>query len=500
MKAPKQTHLFADNEHVTGNWAGQGRYHGLWLALHFPLHALTAVADNADAVLSAKLAVIHEVNGRPLIWQASPMAVNEGVKQGMPLAMAESLCENLVVLRRDEHKEETNLNTLAAWAYQYTSQVVCCYPHTLVLEIERSLSLFHGLEKLQETITHAVRQQATQSILAVAPTLAAAQLLAEHQHAACLPTEECLLKYLSSLSVNLLPLNTKQQKALAFIGVKTFAEFWALPKPDLTRRLDLQALNCMERVLGVIPDIPTTFQQPTRFSQTTELYVESDSTTVFMHVLSPMLSALEECLLRYDAGIQRLEVHFRHRHAEQAPTIVVVGCQQQTRSADVLSSILEQRLQHLQLPALATHVGLVVNTWQEYRPAGENLFSSQAEQQWQHTLELLRMRLGHAAVHQLKTVADYRPEKAWRHCAVRQHETPKSKTVAGIQQPLALLHQQHPIPQPKVLLSNPQRVESGWWDGHDVCRDYYPFTQGMQTWWIYHDLRTQHWWKQGVFI
>ena len=51
-----------------------------------------------------------------------------------------------------------------------------------------------------------------------------------------------------------------------------------------------------------------------------------------------------------------------------------------------------------------------------------------------------------------------------------------------------------------ALERGPERIESGWWDGGDVRRDYYRASnpQGAMLW-VYTDLRTQAWYLQGIF-
>jgi protein ImuB len=41
------------------------------------------------------------------------------------------------------------------------------------------------------------------------------------------------------------------------------------------------------------------------------------------------------------------------------------------------------------------------------------------------------------------------------------------------------------LPDPATrILAGPERVESGWWDGKDVCRDYYVLetARGQRAW------------------
>ena len=51
------------------------------------------------------------------------------------------------------------------------------------------------------------------------------------------------------------------------------------------------------------------------------------------------------------------------------------------------------------------------------------------------------------------------------------------------------------------LQEGPERIESGWWDGNDVTRDYYVAEnlEGERLW-VFHDLQEGgQWFLHGVF-
>jgi len=46
----------------------------------------------------------------------------------------------------------------------------------------------------------------------------------------------------------------------------------------------------------------------------------------------------------------------------------------------------------------------------------------------------------------------------------------------------------------------PERIETGWWRGPTVCRDYWRITVHTgQQFWVYRDLRSKRWWLHGEF-
>jgi len=116
--------------------------------------------------------------------------------------------------------------------------------------------------------------------------------------------------------------------------------------------------------------------------------------------------------------------------------------------------------------------------------------SSQAEG-LTRLLERLRARLGDEQVLRLEVVADHRPEHASR-TVPAQGERASAVSLAPATRADAALPLHHPawlLPEPLPLaerdtlpmlqgrllqlVSGPERIESGWWDGDAVARDYY---------------------------
>lgn len=117
-------------------------------------------------------------------------------------------------------------------------------------------------------------------------------------------------------------------------------------------------------------------------------------------------------------------------------------------------------------------------------------------------VERLRSRLGRDAVHGLTLVPAHRPELAFR-------EAEPGTSPPGIPpspRPLWLLHLPRPVsPQSLRLLSGPERIESGWWDGNDVQRDYFVALQvNHAKCWVYRertdvDAASERWFVHGYF-
>jgi protein ImuB len=53
---------------------------------------------------------------------------------------------------------------------------------------------------------------------------------------------------------------------------------------------------------------------------------------------------------------------------------------------------------------------------------------------------------------------------------------------------------------PLAFESGPERIETGWWDGRDIRRDYYVARnpRGMRVW-IFNDRHRGDWYLHGLF-
>jgi protein ImuB len=126
-------------------------------------------------------------------------------------------------------------------------------------------------------------------------------------------------------------------------------------------------------------------------------------------------------------------------------------------------------------------------------------------------VERLRARLGEAAVYGLCSVPEHRPEAAWRRIQELQLTsgapmrgapvTEMRRPVWLLEAPMLLAADGRDLSEQGVRLEQgPERIESGWWDGRDVARDYYVARQMRgATWWIFQERHSHSWYLHGVF-
>ena len=149
----------------------------LWLALYFPQLPLEIFVRGRQQ--AGALAIVEQLGGREQVSRCNAAAQAYGIRPGVSLPAALSLCAGLSVQLRDRARERQALDELALWAYQFSSGI-SFEPSLLLLEVGASLRLFGGLPALLETLQRELEQIGYGAQHALAPTPTAAGLLARN--------------------------------------------------------------------------------------------------------------------------------------------------------------------------------------------------------------------------------------------------------------------------------------------------------------------------------
>jgi len=485
----------------------------LWMAIVFPKLLLEVFTndqpDNGHPDQAA--IVVQEVKGQPLVYAASAAAEHFGINAGMALGAAYALCPHLKVHRYDAHTESHRLEQLAVWAVQFTPKVSIEPPHALLLEVRGSLKYFGGLKKLLAKISGDLTGHwRHQHGLAVSPTPAASLLLANSGKATVVSSKEELRSALGSLPIRLLPINDKQLQQLYNTGVRVLRDLWRLPKDGLARRFGAELVRYLDASLGYFPEVRQEFKMPESFVARRQWPFEISDTTLLMNIAKELLEEMAQFLQSRDACISQCE--FTLLHARAPSVRVAVGVRQPSRDAGRLQQLLQEHLDRILLPAPVTGMELTAADLQAYTARSDALFLFPSEAAQQSTisvdvlLERLQARLGQEAIQNICARSDHRPEYA--HGFV--DKTVKQCADIIRYRPLWLLPDPKPLKKhrgklwyqgPLSILHGPERIESGWWSGNDVCRDYYIATDGKGSrLWVFKDLKSQgQWFLHGLF-
>jgi len=531
---------FADPPSGSGPQAPPGipsrtRQRRLWLCLEFsglPLEIFLRT-DGAEPA-----AVIESAQGGYRVRQANATAEQQGVLSGLGLNAALVLCPTLVLRERDRAGEAAAIERLAAWAGQFTSLVSIEPPRSLLLEIQGSLRLFGGLEGLGQVLDAGVAAMGFTPRRAVAPTPRAALWLARGADGVVVTEPASLTSCLGRLPLIHTGWPEKTLRVLEEMGVVCVADCLRLPRDGFARRLGPERLADLDRALGRLPEPRTGFRAPETYEGRLELPAETLDSDLICRGMQRLLAELEGFLRARGAGVQQPVFGFLHASGE--PTWLSLPLSRPTDSAALLAGLLSERLERCRFPAPVIALSLAsgpVTAAAVSQPAleeGRDAEEGQAcggqgpVEDGRALVDRLRARLGEDVVRGVCLLADHRPERAWRYrgagvddLAPRSPGTsagfgPSASTGQGtlerygpgrplwiLEQPRLLsLRDERPWLDGRLALrEGPERIESGWWDGADVSRDYFVASNPAGTMlWVYRERRPAHrWFLHGVF-
>ena len=466
-----------------------------WLAVRLPHLALDLHARGADTQHELPLAVSDGDARRPRIRDCNPAAARLGVRPGLPLSAALALAGGLQVASPDAAAEREALERLAAWCYQFSSRVSLLPDRaSLLLEAGASQRLFGAPRELARGLGDALLRLGFHADTGTAPTPEAACIAAQHgMHFDSLPE---FRRQLQALPLEQLCLDASQQAALAGMGFRKLADLLRLPRKALARRLGPALLDYLDRLCGTRPDPRSAWQPPEVFASRLDLPSESASHQALLFPLRRLVAELCGVLRAADRGIQELEVQLRLRHGEEQFRI---GLQQPCRDEARFMLLLRERLERLRLPGPVRQLRLVAGAFLCFAADQDELFpGGDAPDSPALLLERLQARLGRQAVNGLNGVADHRPEHSW---TLRAPQAP-SASHAMAHRPAWLLGQpQRCRIEDYRVLAGPERIETGWWDGHDCRRDYFVVRDAAGgTLWAYREYKPRPgWYLHGVF-
>ncbi|HET9762325.1 MAG TPA: DNA polymerase Y family protein [Casimicrobiaceae bacterium] len=470
----------------------------LWICLHFADLPL-AVFARADA--SGSSAVTASASHRPDVIAANAAAKKRGIVPGLSIAAALALDPKLAVHLRDECGEAAALERIALWAGQWSPTVAIEPPACVLLEVSGGLRYFGGTERLVERIGTGLAEIGFPGTIALAPTAGAASLLAR---AECAIEAIDIASALSPLSVELLEHARISLGTLRAIGVETIGDLAALPRDGAARRFGQALLDELDRALGRLPDARALFIAPERYEGQLELPALVEEAEALLFGARRLVGELCGFLHGRGWGVTRLRCDLVHE--DEAPTSIVVGLQA-TRQTEHIMTVLRERLGRETLPDRVEAIRLASEETARLDGRDGDFFApSRNVEAGTELIERLRARLGDEAVRALALHADHRPERAWRWerkvsvTAAESHAAPGELPV----RPLWLLREPRLLPEGPggaafELHSGPERIESGWWEGFEVGRDYFVGrSRRGETLWLYRD-REGAWFVHGVF-
>jgi protein ImuB len=482
-----------------------------WIALslpNLPLEALTRALATPEPQGIAEHHRIVACDGK---------ALARGVRPGMATAAATALAPRLAVHPRNAAEETASLLGLAGWAAQFTPSVALEPPDALVLEVSGSLRLFGGLKRIVAALREGCTHLGFTALVASAPTPRGAAWLARAGRGILVEDPARLEGALAALPVRVLARDADALEALAAVGATRIADMLSLPRAGLARRFGQLLLNDLDRALGRLPDPRAFFVPPATFYARLELPAEVTQAEALAFAARRLFVQLEGFLVARAAGVRRLVLRLFHREARI--TEVPIGFVAPSRDAAHFTALARERLATLALPSPVRALAAAADDIAPFAGEPLALFAdgAHAPGDWQKLVERLRARLGATAVHGVAVAEEHRPEHASvpsplageRGTSSARSPAAGDRAEVGLR-PFWLLPSPQPLEEidavpyhggPLRLLAGPERIESGWWDGADIARDYFVAQAPDRSLvWVYRSRRAPGgWFLHGLF-
>lgn len=486
---------------------------------------------------------------------ANEAALAKGVRPGMALAAAYALAHTLRVKQRDPLCEAEALRALATWTGQFTPSVAIEDGAGLLLEVSGSLKLFDGIAPILRALRAGMSELGFTAAIAAAATARAAWWLARSGKETLAQHVDELPARLAALSIDTLGWPGDAVSTLHAVGVNTVGETMALPRDGFARRFGQRLLDQLDQARGRLADPRPFFEPPTQFRSRLELPAAVEEASALLFATRRLLVELGGFLRARASGVQQFRLWLEH---DDAPSTELVFNLVATGHDEAhLALLARERFDQHVLRAPVYQITLEADALIPLSGTSLTLFHDHhsANADWSKLVERLRARLGSAAVHGLTIVAEHRPEYAVRpaelaeprrapprpspasasaalgtttrdattnsaasasaraatttspgasdhtapaHCITAPHDRPLWLLVTP--QPLVEIDAKPYLRGPLALVAGPERIESGWWDGNDVRRDYF-IAQDIDRslLWVYRDPGAAGWFLHGLF-
>lgn len=513
----------------------------LWMHIHLPQLPLD-ILTRGD--LEQRACVLCEGQGhRRKIMLANNFAMRLGVRKGMPLNAAHILGQ-LHVFEPNEAAEKKALKQLCHWALQFSPVISEVDNDGLLVEIRGSLKLFNGIDRLLTEVKKSLKELGYKFSIAVAPTPLGATALARSGNNTVTLNEQSMFGMVATLPIETLRLPAGQAASLASIGIRSIGDCMRLPRGGTSRRVAPDLIKFFDQLCGRQPDPRIHFTPAKLFQSHVDLPWETRKAQTLMLAGERLLQEL----VGYLRGVSGLANNLRWtlQHSDNTLTHFQLALVKPSRDVAYFAMLFREKITRLAIREEVRNISLYVDQISEEQVLSHaDLFDSSTKfnegcyEDWPAFIDRLKTRLGEHAVKKLKAIADHRPECAWRwqQPSAMNSSQSQPQNKPGVQmlskingevdslvanglpgerktkmpnRPVWLMRRPIRIGDeggalelngPLKLQARRERIETGWWDGKPIGRDYFVASNpaGAKLW-VYRELAgNRDWYLHGIF-
>jgi protein ImuB len=416
------------------------------------------------------------------------------------------------------------LNELAGLV-ESVSSTVSFHPQALICEIRSSLKYFGGIDSIHDKLKALLRPALEQRHLedyflyAATPTVSGSLLLARSGHNALVYQKDNLRSALGQLSTDVLQLGKEQNRRLYNMGIRKIRDIWRLPVDGLHKRFGSDFVNLLNKALGIAPEPTRNYVPPPAFGTAHDLPYEVENLDRLLPVVDEMLLQLCKFLRQRDLSTSHLVLSLIHE--KRSRTEIDMGLRQPSRCRDHLLLLMETHFTNLIIPAPVVGLKLTVKQFDAFSSESNALLvedrtsisdgGGMSNKNLSQFMEQLHARLGGDSLKSINTIAEHCPEYATQQLNYTDSKANSpAAAVANNPRPFWLLDEpiQLALRSGKLyhrrtitLISGPERIESYWWSGRDIRRDYYIAREedGSRLWIFRERSGQRHWYLHGYF-
>ena len=488
--------------------------------------------------------MIEEAGTTLRVVHVNRSAAEAGVRAGHTLAHAQAVVPGLRRYAHDPAGDRAQLEALAVWAQCLSPVVQLEDDRTLLVDVTGCQRLFGGDAQLLDRALAGIAAQGFTVRGAVADTAGAAWALAQAGAEPAIVVEPGrTVAALAPLPVEALRLEAATAASLRAVGIETIEALLHLPRSALAVRWGPGVLHRFEQALGDCPEPLTPYQPEPALTSTFTWAVPTDRLEVLLEAADRALERFCDQLDRRRRGVHELFVTL---FGVEATTVdgaharrfsYALGLSQPTRSAERLRPLLRTRIEQVRLPIAVHRLMLWARRLERLDDEQGELFDldPQHARELQTLVDRLAVQLGAGQVVGVEPVSDHQPERAYRYQpltgpggrpqrAVRTEPTGVQEVRAQTAPPLCArpvrllpcpiaVEVSALLPEGPLLAFRlygrrhvvtrsvgPERLETGWWRGRHVQRDYYRVeTDAGRTVWVFRDRALGRWYVHGWF-
>ncbi|WP_250658611.1 Y-family DNA polymerase [Alkalimarinus coralli] len=466
----------------------------LWIYLHFPSLQLDALYCEPSQ------GVIIVEGRRNEIVQLNQEAQANGVKRGMGLATAASLCGNLQVLQYDACCESDKLKEIAHGLYTVTSDISFFEPNGLLLHASNMLTLYDGLENYWRSITDQLDKLPFNYTYSSGYSPFAAKMLAQKGVNQILDSKQELSVKINQCQLSETELTTKQVSQLTRVGVNTVKDLLSISMADIAKRFDSDLVNYTGRLTGEFHHTINFYHPPERFNRYLDLLFDVVNLSFLEKPLLKLLAQLEDFLRVRDQYAHELSLLLQLRN-NQSCEVSATSAAGEYRQ-EIWLKLFQLKFESVRLSDPVVRLSLSVKRVAAKQGDMADLFrGKQGKLSPLELLSLLQAKLGEQNIQGVRITEDPRPHISSQYCQPMV-ETPDSTTIPidkNLLRPSILLPFPKPLRERISIIQGPERLSTGWWDGQAIIRDYFIARTENGRWlWVFRTPE-QKWFLHGVF-